>query len=38
MKHLQATQNLGQGLQSDQRATLEKETQLAAEGKALIER
>jgi len=38
MKYMQGVQNLGQGAQADQQAASEKESQLAAEEKALIER
>ena len=38
MKYMQGVQNLGQSLQADQQAISDKEKQLAAEEKALIER
>lgn len=38
MKYMQGVQSLGEGVQADQKATSEKEAQLAAEEKALIER
>ena len=38
MQYMQGVQNLGQGVQADQQVTFEKEKQLAAEEKALIER
>jgi TolA-binding protein len=38
MQYMQGVQNHGQGVQADQQVTFEKEKQLAAEEKALIER